>query len=242
MYKYKKYFFSVLILLFAFLVACNKLVQECEEYYNPYGLEIIYCVEKYNKLVEENPDMELVDIEKIIPNIVLDIRYATKNNFTKEIIYTEAKAFARKPVVEALKKVQDSLAHHNLKIKIYDAYRPYAATVKFYEVYPDTNFVANPKFGYRHNRGCALDITLLDLSTGKEIPMPTEFDDFSEKAHPQYPNFSKEIIDNRTFLFDIMSYFGFSHYPTEWWHFDYQGWENYPLMDLSFKDLTNINK
>lgn len=232
----KKYF--IILLLFVF-TACNKSVNECEPHSNPFGLKIIYCSNDYNKLVKENSEMELIDLEKLIPNIVLDIRYATKNNFTKEVIYTEAKAFARKPVAEALRKVQDSLAHHNLKIKIYDAYRPYAASVKFYEVYPDTNFVANPKYGSRHNRGCAVDITLLDLSTGIEIPMPTDYDDFSEKAHPEYINFSKEIIENRTFLFNIMAHFGFKYYPTEWWHFDYQGWENYPLMDLSFEQLKN---
>lgn len=230
----KIYFIN--IILFAF-VACNNSLNDCESKSNPYGLKIINCIDDYNKLIKENPEMELIDLEKLIPNIVLDIKYATKDNFTKEIIYTEAKAFARKPVAEALKKVQDSLAHHNLKIKIYDAYRPYAASVKFYEVYPDSNFVANPKYGSRHNRGCAVDLTLLDLATGIEIPMPTVYDDFSEKAHPEYKNFSKDVIENRAFLFNIMAHFGFKHYPTEWWHFDYQGWENYPLMDLSFEQL-----
>ncbi len=207
---------------------------------NPYGLNLIDKIESYKQSISKNADMELIDLEKLIPGIKLDIRYATKNNFTGEIIYTIAKAFARKPVALALKKVQDSLAFHNLGLRIYDAYRPYSATLKFYEVYPDTNFVANPKYGSRHNRGCAIDLTLIDLNTNQEIPMPSEFDDFSEKAHPDYMDLTPEVIENRTFLFNIMSHFGFTHYPTEWWHFDFSGWENYPLMDLSFEELIRM--
>ena len=207
---------------------------------NPYGLNLIDKIESYKQSISKNADMELVDLEKLIPGIKLDIRYATKNNFTGEIIYTIAKAFARKPVALALKKVQDSLAFHNLGLRIYDAYRPYSATLKFYEVYPDTNFVANPKYGSRHNRGCAIDLTLIDLNTNLEIPMPSEFDDFSEKAHPDYTDLTPEVIENRTFLFNIMYQFGFTHYPTEWWHFDFSGWENYPLMDLSFEELIRM--
>jgi len=207
---------------------------------NPYGLNLIDKIESYKQSISKNADMELIDLEKLIPGIKLDIRYATKNNFTGEIIYTIAKAFARKPVALALKKVQDSLAFHNLGLRIYDAYRPYSATLKFYEVYPDTNFVANPKYGSRHNRGCAIDLTLIDLNTNQEIPMPSEFDDFSEKAHPDYMDLTPEVIENRTFLFNIMSQFGFTHYPTEWWHFDFSGWENYPLMDLSFEELIRM--
>ncbi|HPI19076.1 MAG TPA: M15 family metallopeptidase [Candidatus Kapabacteria bacterium] len=207
---------------------------------NPYGLDLVDNISKYKESISKNADMELIDLEIAIPSIKLDIRYATKNNFTGEIIYTSAKAFARKPVAIALKKVQDSLAKHNLGLRVYDAYRPYSATLKFYEVYPDTNFVANPKYGSRHNRGCAIDLTLIDLNTGKEIPMPSEFDEFSEKAHPDYMNLSPEIIKNRTFLFNIMSHFGLTHYPTEWWHFDYTGWESYKLMNLSFEELMKM--
>lgn len=170
---------------------------------------------------------------------LLDIRYVTTNNFTGSVIYEKPLAFARRPVVEALRLVQDSLLVHGLGLKIYDAYRPYAATIRFYEVFPDTSFVANPRYGSRHNRGCAVDVTLIRLSAKEEIAMPTAFDDFSDKAHPGYQFLPEEVIANRNLLFSIMKHFGFSHYETEWWHFDYQGWKKYPLMNLS---LTALEK
>lgn len=222
------------LLLFSVLILQ---AQSTERKRNPYNLKIIATTVEYKNQVAKNGQMEMVNLEKLIPGIVLDIRYATKNNFTGEIIYEAPKAFLRKPVAEALKKVQDSLAYHQLGLKIYDAYRPYAATLRFYEVYPDTNFVANPKYGSRHNRGCAVDLTIVSLSGGEEIQMPTVFDDFSEKAHPEYDNLPDDVIKNRRFLFRILSHFGFSYYHSEWWHFDYKDWGKYSLMDLSFDEL-----
>lgn len=221
--------------LFAF--SCSK--QENLIPANPYNLDLVQTIEDYNNLISQNPDNELKNLNSI-PGIVLDIRYATNNNFTGKVIYTTPEAFLRKPVAEALRRVQDSLAHHNLALKIFDAYRPYSATLKFYEVYPDTNFVANPKSGSRHNRGCAVDLTLVEKSSQKEIPMPSFFDDFSEKANPEYSNLSDSVKANRKLLFDIMSHFGFTHYPTEWWHFDYKNWQNYKLMNLSFEQLNTL--
>jgi D-alanyl-D-alanine dipeptidase len=229
--------FSILSLV-VFTTLSWSLPNKCPKHPNKYGLKIVYCKEEYQKEIKQNPDFELVDLSKLIKTINLDIRYATTHNFTGKIIYTKAKAFARKPVAIALKKAQDSLAYYKLGIKIFDAYRPYAASEKFYKVYPDTNFVANPRYGSRHNRGCAVDLTLINLVTGKELKMPTEFDDFSNKANPYNMNFSKEIIQNRTFLFNIMAHFGFIHNSTEWWHFDYTGWERYSLMDLPFEALS----
>ena len=208
---------------------------------NPYGLNIVNNVDEYRKQISINPDFELWDISEKIPEIVLDIRYATQNNFTGKVIYTLPKAFVRKKVVEALVMVQDSLKKLNLGLKIFDAYRPYAATLLFYEVYPDTNFVANPRYGSRHNRGCAVDVSLVNVFTGLEISMPTPFDEFSERAHPEYMNLEEEVIANRTLLFGVMQHFGFSHYPTEWWHFDFEGWEKYPLMDIPFEKLLSGN-
>ena len=204
---------------------------------NPYDLDLVMNIRDYERMVEQDPRMQMIDLEEAIGNLFLDIRYATANNFTGEVIYTAPKAFARKPVAEALVKVQDSLSHHQLGLLIFDAYRPYAASLKFFEVYPDTNFVANPRKGSRHNRGCAIDCSLAGLTTGQEIPMPTGFDDFTEKAHPDYANLPDTVLANRSLLFGIMAHFGFTHYPTEWWHFDYAGWEGYPLMDLAFEDL-----
>jgi D-alanyl-D-alanine dipeptidase len=206
---------------------------------NPYHLEIVSSIADYQKSISSNPANRLVDLEKKIPGIVLDIRYATSNNFTHQTIYHAPKAFLRKPVAEALVKVQQELKGNGIALKIYDAYRPYAITIKFFEVYPDTTFVASPKTGSRHNRGCAIDLTLIDLKSGKELEMPTAFDDFTEKAMHNYKNLAQKALQNRQILRDVMSKHGFIPYESEWWHYDYKGWKNYPIMDLSFEELRN---
>lgn len=232
---------SSLILMFIItFAACMTGSREtCPPHDNPYGLEIVHCTNDYLQQVQSNPDMQLIDLEELIPDIMLDIRYATSDNFTGEIIYTAPKAYLRKPVAIALRQVQDSLAHLGLGLMVYDAYRPYAASLKFFEVYPDTNFVANPRNGSRHNRGCAVDLALVDLNTRQPLPMPTPFDEFSPKAHPEFMMLADTVLHNRSLLFGVMSHFGFTHYPTEWWHFDYQGWDSYPLTDLTFEELAN---
>nr|WP_321355694.1 M15 family metallopeptidase [uncultured Draconibacterium sp.] len=226
-----------LLLLSAVLFSCTS--KSKTEHRNPYNLPLVNSVEAYKTQVAENPEMELVDLEDEIENVVLDIRYATSNNFTKEVIYQSPKAYARKPVADALKLVQDSLASLNLGLKVYDAYRPYAATLKFYEVYPYPDFVASPKTGSRHNRGCAVDVSLVNLNTKQELEMPTAFDNFTEKAHSDYADLPETALQNRTILIGIMSHYGFSGISSEWWHFDYSGWEDFPLMDLSFEELTD---
>ena len=225
---------AILILLVISITGCYKTTESRKN--NPYNLDIVQTKEVYDEQVIVNPLNKVEDLQKI-KNIELDIRYATANNFTSKVIYTSPKAFTRKPVFEALKKVQDSLSKLNLGIKVFDAYRPYAATLKFHEVYPDTNYVANPRSGSRHNRGCAIDLTLVDLRTGKELEMPTEFDNFTEKAHIDYQNLSDTVIANRKLLLNIMTHFGFTCIGSEWWHYDYNGWQEYKLMDISFEEL-----
>lgn len=234
-----------LIAVFSLLLLLGSCVSSKTPKQHPAGYDppyVVSSIDEYLLSVSENPDMELVDLEQSLEGIVLDIRYATSNNFTGETIYTLPKAFLRKPVSDALRNVVQTLSLHNLGLKIYDAYRPYSATVKFYEVYPDTDFVADPRYGSRHNRGCAVDVTLIDLTTKQELLMPSDFDDFSEKAHPEYMDLPEEAIANRTLLFRVMQQHGFNHYPTEWWHFDFTGWDQYPLMDLSFEELMGITE
>lgn len=231
----------ILSILFISSTACTQKAEVCGAHPNPYGLTIMHCIDDYRKDTDTLPDNLLIDLQEFIPMLKLDIRYATQDNFTGEIIYSSAKAYLRKPAAEALAQVQDSLSRLGIGLLIYDAYRPYATSVRFFEVYPDTNFVANPRYGSRHNRGCAVDLALYDLATGAPLLMPTEFDEFSEKAHPEYKDLPEEAIRNRELLFAVMSHFGFTHYPTEWWHFDFRNWEKYSLMDLSFNDLESIN-
>ncbi|MDR3665515.1 MAG: M15 family metallopeptidase [Ignavibacteriaceae bacterium] len=204
---------------------------------NKYGLTIIDDTSFYRKEVERDSLNKFVDLEKFIPGIKLDIKYATKNNFVGVPVYTEAKAFLRLPAAYALKKVQAELKKRGLGLKVYDAYRPYSVTVLFYDKIRDTDFVASPWEGSRHNRGCAVDVSIINLKTGKELEMPTKIDDFTFKAHPDYKDIPDTVKSNRTLLFNVMKKYGFSQFPTEWWHFDFSGWINYFLMDLKFEDL-----
>jgi D-alanyl-D-alanine dipeptidase len=192
---------------------------------------------QYKESVVKNANKELINLEKLIPNIVLDIRYATTNNFTKEKIYKLARAYARKPVAEGLKRAQEELNKQGLGIKVFDGYRPYSATVKFYEVYHDTTFVASPYRGSRHNRGCALDITIIDLKTKQELKMPTGYDAFVKEARPTYPIKNIEAKKNRDLLISVMSKQGFKVNASEWWHFDFIGYKNYEVLDIDFEEL-----
>jgi D-alanyl-D-alanine dipeptidase len=203
---------------------------------NKYGLKAT-DYNAYLESVKSNPQKQLVDLEKYIPALVLDIRYATTNNFTHEKIYNLAKAYARKPVADALLKIQSELRQQGLGIKIFDAYRPYKATVKFYEVYHDTTYVASPYRGSRHNRGCALDLTVIDLKTGRELRMPTEYDSFRKEAWPTTPVTDPEIKKNRAMLIAVMEKYGFKVNSSEWWHYDFKGWKNFEVLDIDFEEL-----
>lgn len=201
-----------------------------------YGLTPM-TLEGYLEQVRLNKDKELVDLEEHIPGVLLDIRYATANNFTGEKIYNLAKAYARRPVANALLRAQRDFQAYGYGIKIFDAYRPYAATVKFYEVYGDTTFVASPYRGSRHNRGCAIDMTLVDLKTGEELKMPTGYDAFVREAFPNHPVSDPEVKKNRDLLIRVMENHGFRVNASEWWHFDFRGYRAFEVLDISFEEL-----
>jgi D-alanyl-D-alanine dipeptidase len=202
-----------------------------------YGLKVTNLKE-YQTSIKQNPKKELIDLEQYIPGIVLDIRYATTNNFTGEKIYNLAKAYARKPVADAVKRAQAELQKQGLGIKIFDAYRPYKATVKFYEVYKDTTYVASPYRGSRHNRGCAIDMTIINLKTGEELKMPTGYDSFQKEAWPKTPIKDPEARKNRALIIQVMEKQGFKVNSSEWWHFDFVGWRNYEVLDIDFEELA----
>lgn len=200
-------------------------------------LNVMRSLSDYHAAVQKTPGKQLIDIQRAIPGITLDIRYATDNNFMKQVMYPEARAFARKPVVEQLKNVQLALRKKGLSLKIYDAYRPYAITVAFYKKASDKNFVANPAQGSKHNRGCAIDLTLINYKTKKELPMPTPYDSFAAAAAADYQKLPAEKLKNRDLLIKIMEAHGFRVLSNEWWHFDFIGWQNYELLDIPFKNL-----
>lgn len=206
---------------------------------NEYGLSVVSDINSYNLLNEINCNKTLIDLESYIHNIVLDIKYATANNFLGEAVYNFPKAFARLPVALALKKIQNKLSEKNLGLKIFDAYRPFSATIKFYEKVLDTVYVASPWKGSKHNRGCAVDLTIIDLTTGIELNMGTDYDDLSDKAAHNYSELEQEVITNRNLLKELMTEHGFLVYPAEWWHYDFNGWEKYELLDISFEDLLD---
>ncbi|WP_443937286.1 M15 family metallopeptidase [Pedobacter sp. MW01-1-1] len=200
-------------------------------------LKVVRNKTEYLQSILNEPDNQLLEIKKVIPSIKLDIRYATENNFMKQVMYKEARAFARKPVVLSLKKIQEELNKKGYGLKIFDAYRPYTITVAFYEKASDKAFVANPAQGSRHNRGCAVDLTIIDLKTGKEIAMATPYDSFSKAAAADYPDVSDEVKKNRSFLIEVMQRHNFKVLENEWWHFDFNNWKNYDLMDIPFQQL-----
>lgn len=220
----------ILLLIFRFAEAYSQIN-------NPYSLKVINEYTAYKKSVEEDKNKQLIEIKKSIPDIKLDIRYAGKNNFTKQAVYKQARAFARLPVVEALKNVQNELKKSGYGLKIFDGYRPYSVTLKFFAIASDKSFVANPKDGSRHNRGCAIDLSLIDLKTGKELEMPTPYDSFAAEAASDFMNLPPNIIQNRELLRSTMEKYGFRVLNNEWWHFDFIGWKNYELMDIPFEDL-----
>lgn len=211
------------------------LVLSCVEP-NKYGLKTTGLSE-YRESLKSNPDKELVNLAMAAPDIVLEIGYATEKNFTGKKIYTLPRAYARRPVVAALKEAQADFGKLGYGIKVYDAYRPYKATVKFYEEYHDTTYVASPYRGSRHNRGCALDMTLIDLSTGQELAMPTPWDAFDPQAWPTAEVQDSVIRKNRDVLISVMEKHGFTVYEHEWWHFDFNGWDRYEVMDIDFEEL-----
>lgn len=223
----------------AFLLLFTGMITACAQggKQNQYGLKIVDSQKEYHDLVRQDKNKALIDIQKAVPGIKLDIRYATKNNFMKQVMYKQARAFARRPVVEQLKVVQAELKKKGYGLKIFDAYRPYTITVEFFKKASNKNFVANPAKGSKHNRGCAVDLTLIDLKTGKDVTMPTPYDSFEPAAAPHYNKLPEQVIKNRDFLIQTMHAHGFKVIYNEWWHFDYTGWTNYELMDIPFDSL-----
>ncbi len=182
---------------------------------------------------------ELVELTDLDPTVKLDIRYATTNNFMGSVFYKEPRAFMQKPAAEALVRAHKKLNSIGYGLLIHDAYRPWFVTKMFWDATPSEmkHFVANPDNGSRHNRGCAVDLTLYDLKTGKVIPMVAGYDEFSERAYPNYPGGTERQRWHRRLLRRAMEAEGFEIYEFEWWHFDYKLWQRYPILNKRFAEL-----
>ncbi|MEY2428003.1 MAG: sodium/proline symporter [Verrucomicrobiota bacterium] len=179
----------------------------------------------------------LVNIQSVIPGIVLDIRYATTNNFTGQELYPVAKCVLRTKTAEKLGEVQADLASQSLALKVFDGYRPLSVQKKMWAIFPNPDYVADPKKGSRHNRGAAVDLTLIHLPDQRELPMPTAYDDFTPKAHRDYMNLAPDAIHNRELLENVMAKHGFVGLPTEWWHFDDTDWKRYGILDVDYSKV-----
>ncbi len=184
---------------------------------------------------EINP---LVDLKKFIPGLRFEIRYATPDNFVKEVLYPEARCLLRKEVAEKLKRVQEALQKKGLSLKLFDGYRPLSVQKKMWAKFPVPGYVADPAKGSNHNRGAAVDLTLTD-SQGNELPMPSAYDEFSERAHRDYLGGTEGERKNRQTLEDAMKKEGFIGITTEWWHFDDADAKKYPVLDLPFSSVAS---
>jgi D-alanyl-D-alanine dipeptidase len=202
---------------------------------NRHGLRVVPDLATYERLARSTPEKRLTDLGSL--GIPVDIRYATPNNFMRKPLYPVAKAWLRAPAAQALLDVQRELAGRGLGIKVYDAYRPYRVTEMMWEPIRNPDYVADPSKGSRHNRGAAVDLTLIDLATGAELPMPTGYDDFTERAAHAFSDLPAEALRNRELLRDVMVRHGFQLLPSEWWHYDFNGWERFELMDVALEEL-----
>lgn len=189
---------------------------------------------------DEHLPADLVDLTTIDPRIRLDIRYAGSNNFMGVPLYERAAAYMQRPAAQALGRVQAALAAKGYGLLIHDAYRPWFVTWMFWEATPpeDHAFVADPAKGSRHNRGCAVDLTLYDLKTGKPVEMPSRYDEFSGRAYADFVGGTTKQRALRAILREAMVAEGFEVYPEEWWHFDYKDWRRYGIGTLTFTALA----
>jgi D-alanyl-D-alanine dipeptidase len=201
-------------------------------------LTVITKNKVYQRKVQADSSFRMTELHGLMPDLVYDLRYATTNNFTKTKLYKQdAYTFLRKPVAEALKKVQEDLKQQGYGIKIFDAYRPYSATKKMWDLIRDERYVANPAKGSGHNRGISVDLTLIDLKTGKELDMGTGYDNFTDTAHHTFRHLPENILQNRQALRQAMEKEGFRALETEWWHYSFPNTKGFEVLDLDFRKL-----
>ncbi len=204
---------------------------------NEYGLKVVADITLYNKLVSLDSNNAIIDLELIIPQLKKDVKYATSDNVTKHVLYETPGTFLRLPAARALARVAEELALNGIGLVVYDGYRPYGVTKKIWEYVLDENYAASPKTGSRHNRGCAIDLGLYDLKTGELLEMPTIFDDFTTKAGHGFMDIPLNVRANRALLRSVMTKHGFMVLDSEWWHYDFQNWKKFDIIDIPFELL-----
>ncbi len=185
---------------------------------------------------------DLVELVKLDPSLHLDIRYATANNFLGRPVYKEARAFLQRPAAESLIRANQKLHEQGFGLLIFDGYRPWAVTKIFWDATPADKkiFVADPKEGSRHNRGCAVDLSMFDLKTGKEVEMTGAYDEMTDRSSIQYTGGTEDQRKRRDLLRSAMESEGFAVYEPEWWHYDYKDWKKYPILNIPFSEIKTI--
>jgi len=207
------------------------------------NVQVMHTATHYQQQIKKDSNYYMVELKSVIPNLVYDIRYATTNNFTGTQLYQKGnKTFLRLPAARALQAVQNQLAPQGLGLKIWDAYRPYMATQTMWNLIQDERYVANPAKGSGHNRGLAVDVTIIDLATGKELDMGTGYDHFSDTAHHVFQQLPQPVLQNRQLIKTTMEAAGFTALDTEWWHYYWPNNKAYHVMDFSFDQLSQMNK
>ncbi len=181
----------------------------------------------------------LVELITLDPAFKLDVRYASARNFVGRPVYDQARVFLQRPAAEALVRAQHALRARGYGLLLFDGYRPWRVTKLFWDVTPPEKraFVADPALGSRHNRGCAVDLSLYDRATGREVQMPSAYDEMSERAAADYAGGSAEARARRDLLREALTAEGFEVLSNEWWHFDYKDWRSYPLLDIPFQEI-----
>ena len=194
---------------------------------------------QYRPLVEEIREANLIELTRLSKSIKLDIKYATADNFVGRPVYAEARAFLQRPAAEALIRVHNELENQHLGLLIFDAYRPWTITKLFWQVVREDqrDYVADPEKGSKHNRGCAVDLSLYDRRTGNALPMPSAYDEFNERASPEFTGGTGDERKNRDLLRKLMEADGFTVNANEWWHFDHTSWQNYAIYDICFSEI-----
>lgn len=209
-------FHTFLIVISSSHLACSQVFKATQHAKKP---SVINNVAVYKNSIYSDTSKQLVSLQLFVKQLVIDLKYGTKNNFTGRVLYKNPRAYLRLEAANSLKKINEELALSGLGIKVFDAYRPYSVTKIMWNLVHDERYAANPAKGSGHNRGASVDLTLVKISTGEELPMPTAFDDFTEKAHHNYMQLSQEVIENRKLLRNVMEKYGFVALETEWWHY-----------------------
>jgi D-alanyl-D-alanine dipeptidase len=207
------------------------------------GSVLIGCQHGPPKESGQFREADLVEVVTLDPTLRLDVRYATTNNFMRRPMYAQARVFLQRPAAQALARANQQVRERGYGLLVFDGYRPWSVTKMFWDAASEEErkieFVANPRKGSRHNRGCAVDLTLFDLKTGREVQMPSAYDEFSERAFPTYQGGTPESRSLRDLLRAVMEAEGFTVYEAEWWHFDFNDWRQYRILNVPFERLDS---